>query len=177
VAARIATEELLDDARTDLVAEAERTWAAAPKRRGAALYLLARVDEGLDPLYGDERWGTFDRRFGAPVDQKVFAAMLDESPLAMKVARVVWPALGKGWSRADVVVARMDRFLDDPGVRGGEGGEPGKTVRAIARRMCADGGEGELTKLHAYLARRGGSSLETLVADTATGRCAALRKE
>ncbi len=99
----------------------------------------------------------------------------------MKVARVVWPALGKGWSRSDVVVARLDRFFDQDSVRRGEDGEPGKTVRELARRMCAEGGDAELARLHAYLVRRAAAGAGevppgTLAADTEAGRCRVLRR-
>jgi hypothetical protein len=179
VAARVVIEELLDDGRkkSEIVAEGERVWAAMIDRRGTALYLMARADSGLDPYYADDRWGTFGKRLGGEVGPAVFAAMLDESVTALKVAHVVWPALSKGWSRGDVVVARMDRFLDEPSVSRGEDGEPGQTLRAIVKRMCTEGAAGDVVRVHAYLVQRAArsaassASLGTLVADTDAGRC------
>jgi hypothetical protein len=177
-AARVVIDELLDGRReTDFVAEADRIWAAMPDRRGTALYLMARAGSDLADEYSDPRWSAFASRFGSDVSPTLFGSMLDESPRAVDVARVVWPALGKGWSRAEVIVSRLDRFLDEPLVRQGDGGEPGKTLRSIIRRMCSEGGTVDLARLHAYLAQRAARSpadaagLGTLVTDTAPGHC------
>jgi hypothetical protein len=177
-AARGIVDELLDGRReTDFVAEAERIWAAMPDRRGTALYVMALADSDLADEYSDPRWSSFASRFGSDVSPTLFGAMLDESPRAVKVARVVWPALGKGWSRAEVLVPRLDRFLDDPLGRQGNDGEPGKTVRSVIKRMCSEGGNADLARLHGYLAQRAarspteGALLGTLVTDTAPGHC------
>jgi len=179
VAALEIIEELLDDVqkKSALVGEAERAWAALPDRRGTALYLMARADADLDAYYADARWSTFGKRFGGDVSGAVFGAMLDDSPRAMPLAAVVWPALGKGWSRADVLVSRLDRFLDDPVVRSREDGEPGRTLRGVVKRMCSEGADADLARLRAYLVQRSArvaedaAALSNLVADTAPGRC------
>ena len=159
--------------KSTLVTEAERIWAALPDRRGTALYLMARADEDLDPYYADDRWGTFDRRFGAAVSAEEFAAMLDVSPLAIEVASVVWPALSKGWSRGEVVARRLDAFLDDTGragrhrraAREDRPRNPEARVRGAAHRA-------DIAPLHAVLARPRGAvarptrALGPLVADT-----------
>ena len=185
-AAVVVIEELLDDSGKtgELVAESERLWAASPERRGAALYLMARADRSLDPYYADQRWSHFGERFGGAVGASLFGAMLDISPRAFEVARVVWPALGRGWARGDVLVRRLDGFLDEPRVQRGEDGEPSKTVRAILKRMCDDRAASDVARIHDALARRvaaakargaGGdpaaSTLETLVADSARAGC------
>ncbi len=177
-AARVVIADLLGDHTSDLLTEAEHVWAAMPDRRGTALYLMARLDAGLDPVYADPRWASFEKRFGGRVTQGTFAAMLEESPLAVNVARVVWPALGTGWSRADVLLPRLGRFLDEPSVRRGDDGEPGATVRALAKRMCDDGASADLAKLHASLTMRAGSgqgAIGPLAEDTAADRCGRLR--
>ncbi len=178
-ASQVIVDELLADVtkKSTLVTEAERIWAALPDRRGTALYLMARADEGFDPSYADSRWGTFDRRFGAAVSPSEFGAMLDVSPLAIEVASVVWPALGKGWSRGEAVAARLDAFLEQPVARGGTGEQPAKTVRSILKRECADGALADIAQLHAVLARRAARSpaeataLGPLVTDTNGRHC------
>ncbi len=179
-ASQVVIEELLADGRkkADLVGEAERVWAALPDRRGTALYLMAKADAGLDAYYADDRWGTFERRFGAPVSPAEFAAMLDASPLAIQVASVVWPALSKGWPRGDVLASRLDRFLDQPIARGGVGEEPARTVRSLLERVCAEGSSADLARLHAVLVQRASrsateaSALGPLVTDADGHHCA-----
>jgi hypothetical protein len=178
-ASGVVIEELLADTRkrSGLVTEAERAWGAVPAGRATALYLLACADRELEPIYADRGWSTFGARFGGDIGPPLLGAMLDESPRAITVASVVWPALGKGWARSDVLLKRMDRFLDEPSVRRGDGGEPGKTVRSIVKRMCDEKAMGDVSRVHAYLAQRAAhapddaSALGPLIADTAPGHC------
>jgi hypothetical protein len=175
----VIADELLSDVRKqkDLEAEAERAWSALPDRRGAALYIIARAESDLDRSYGDPRWATFDRRFGAKITPSELASMLDQSSRALSLAPVVWPALGRGWSRGDVIAPRLERFLDDPATRRGARGEPEKTVRGLLGRMCDDGARGEVAKIHAVLARRAArsaadaSELAPLLTDTDGRHC------
>jgi hypothetical protein len=178
-ASQVVIDELLADVskKKALVSEAERIWAALPEGWGTALYLMARADGDMDSYYADHAWGTFDRRFGAAVSGAEFAAMLDVSPVAIEVASVVWPALGKGWSRGEVLEGRLERFLDEPIARSGTGSEPARTVRTILSRVCAEGATADLARLHAVLVRRAersagdATSLGPLVIDTDGHHC------
>jgi hypothetical protein len=176
-AARVIIEHLLPEREhaDAIVAEANRLWRDAPDKRGTALVVLTSTTRGLDRHYADPRWADFEKRYGEAVSQKVFAAYLDHGALAMKLVPMIWPALGKGYSRADSIVAHLDRFMADPGVQRGQDGEPNKTLRAIAGRMCDDNATQELTRLHAWIEQRSrshtaeSSALSTILADTA--RC------
>ena len=132
--------------------EARRQWPSHPSRHGALLYALAQVDR-----YGDSDtvgWPRFAGTFGAPLDARDFAAYLDEGVRAMSLAHVVWPALSPGWSRAAVLVPRLDAYLADPATRRYDEQDPGHALGAIATRLCAEGGVADMAQIRAYLAGR-----------------------
>jgi hypothetical protein len=174
-AARVVVEHLLEEREhaDAIVAEANRLWRDAPQRRGTALLILAHGTRGMDRSYSDPRWADFPKRYGEPVSQKALSSFLDHGARAMQLVPSIWPALGKDYSRAEPIVARLDAFVADSGVRRGSGGEPTATLRAIAGRMCDENAAGELARLHTWLEQRVRShpgeaaALSTLVADTA----------
>ncbi len=134
------------------VDEARRQWAGHSARHGTLLYALAAVDR-----YGDSNnvgWERFADTFGAPLDARDFAAYLGEGVRAMSLARVVWPALSPGWSRAAVLVPRLDAYLDDPAARRYDRQDPGGALGAIARRLCAEGAVADMVQIRAHLEQR-----------------------
>jgi hypothetical protein len=134
------------------VDEARRQWTARPSRHGVLLYALAQVDR-----YGESdkvAWERFAGTFGAPVDARDFAAYLDEGVRAMSLARDVWPALSPGWSRAAVVLPRLDGYLSDPATRRYDPADPERSLGAIEGRLCAEGALADVAQIRAFLARR-----------------------
>ena len=171
--------ELVEDFERDnsslLKTEAQRIWAASPDRRGTALYVLARLDRSYDSHYTNQWWADFPKKYGGAVDAALFSSMLDQSPRAMQVVPLMWPALGQGFSRVDPIAAHLDRFLDEPMIRDGDSGDPGRTLRTVLARLCEGGSASDIAKLHAHLAARAAkgnaSALENLVVDTTPGHC------
>jgi hypothetical protein len=132
--------------------EARRQWAARPPRHGVLLYALAQVDRDAD---GDNvPWERFASKFGAPLDARDFAAYLDEGVRAVSRAAVVWPALSPGWSRAAVLVPRLDGYLSDPATRLYDHQDPERALGTIAERLCAEGALADMAQIRAFLARR-----------------------
>jgi hypothetical protein len=117
------------------------------------------------------------RTFGAPVSEQDFAAFLDSGVRAMSVAPVVWPALGSGWSRAGVIVPRLERYLDDPLVRQYNFQDPWLALRGIVNRLCAERRLPDVAMLHARFAERAqrkpseARAWANLVEDTAPDGC------
>ena len=177
-ATRAITEHLLPEREHSeaIVQEAKRLWRDAPRLRGAALLILTETTRGLDRHYSDPRWAGFARDYGEPISRQVFEGFLDQGPRAIQLAPMLWPALGPGFSRAEPIVARLDRFMDEPGVRAGRDGEPGKTLRAIAGRLCDESAQQDLSRLHGWVQQRARShpqeapGLAALIADTETCR-------
>ena len=135
--------------------EARRQWAGHSARHGTLLYALAQVDR-----YGDGDkvgWDRFGDTFGAPLDARDFGAYLDEGVRAMSLAHVVWPALSPGWSRAAVLVPRLDAYLDDPAARRYDRQDPEGALGAIARRLCAEGAVADMGQIRAHLQQRIGT--------------------
>jgi hypothetical protein len=137
-----------------LVAEANHVWRDSPALRGTALHVLACKSghDGID--YSERAFEQFPKLYGTDVNQAVFASFLDDGPSTLRLVPHVWPALGKGWSRAGPVASRIGPFLALPDVRAGKDGDPDKTLRAIAERMCADKRPDEAGRLYDAMAAR-----------------------
>jgi hypothetical protein len=134
------------------VDEARRRWTTRPARHGTLLYALAQVDR-----YGDGEkvgWDHFAATFGASIGARDFAAYLDEGVRAMSLARAVWPALSPGWSRAGVLLPRLDAYLADPATRLYDRQDPQRALGGISGRLCAEGAAAEIAQIRAFLARR-----------------------
>lgn len=135
--------------------EARRVWGPHPSRRGALLYALAQVDR-----YGDNDkvgWSRFAETFGAPLGAADLAAYLDQGPRAWSLARVVWPALSRGWSRAAVIVPRLDAYLADPRARRYDVQDPGHAIRGIAAKLCDEGNLADMAQMGAAFRSRAAS--------------------
>jgi hypothetical protein len=134
------------------VDEARRAWRPHAPRRGALLYALAQVDR-----YGDNDkvgWSRFGETFGAPLGAAELAAYLDQGARAWSLARVVWPALSQGWSRAAVFLPRLDAYLADPRVRRYDVQDPGHAIRAIAAKLCDEGNVADMALMAAAFRSR-----------------------
>ena len=166
---------------TELEAEANRLWRAAPDRRGMALYIMARKSGHMHRSYGDPFWTAFPKRFGESVSPAVFANYLDSTYGAMTFAPDIWMALGKGWSRAEVIVPRLDRYLDEPSEHFRNEHDKTRTLTEILERVCDEGNSGDAARLHAFFVKRSAShpteaaSLANIITDTAPGQCKATK--
>ena len=153
---RGATRVITDEAwgmgsRDGLADEAQRLWRAHPERRGPLLRLLATLAMNGS---GAVDWPRFEATFGSSVSAAELGAFLDDDPYAVSFVPAIWPALGKGWSRADVIVARLDRYLDAPARPWLPFEKPAVRLQEIAAALCA-AGPAEIGRLEAYLKKRG----------------------
>lgn len=120
-----------------VIDEAGRIFRGSAARRGAGLYVLSSMAYRV-------HWDEFARQFGAPVDQATFVAFLAEDRNAVNRAPMIWPALGKGFSRMDVVVPRLDPYVDGLPDELRTPGQWGYLVEGLATRACTDGEGGKL---------------------------------
>ncbi len=152
VAATVVGEELAvpGGESRQLIDEAARVWRAHPDRRGAALFILSEVDQ-----YGNGAvdWPRFPSSFGAPISQAEFTSYLDFNFRGISNAFVTWPALGK-FSRADVIVPRLDKYIDDPRVPRNNFQDPERGVGRIVGALCDEGNIADLAKIHGYFQSR-----------------------
>jgi hypothetical protein len=154
--------------------EALRVWQAHPGRRGALLYLLSQIDR-----YGNDRvaWGAWTDTAGARATAADFAAFLGNGRRAFATAWVVWPLLGRGWSRADALLPGLDRFIDDPLVPSYHPQDPQLALQQVVNRMCAEKNFADLAKMHGFFVERskktspGDKTLTNLLDATSRGRC------
>jgi hypothetical protein len=136
-----------------------RLWAKG--QRGAGLFLLAQGKRSLDPYYADEYWGRFAKSFGTKIDGETLAQMLEHGALAFETVPMLWPALASGFSRADVLVPKLDAMMPDAR----------RTLSAIVKRMCNDGAKEDLAKIHAWSEKRSDADLAVIRRETAPGAC------
>ena len=173
-ATRTMAEELNDADAARLSDDALRLWQAYPARRGSLLYLLSQIDR-----YGNDKvaWGAWGETGGGRASAADFAAFLAHGRRAVATSWVVWPLLGRGFSRADALVPGLDRFIGDPNVRIYHPEDPQLTLQQIVNRMCAEKNFADLAKMHAYLAERirkvppDEKAFAELREDTSRGRC------
>jgi hypothetical protein len=172
-ATRVIAEEMADLDSSRFLDDVLRIWQTVPARRGALLYLLGQIDR-----YGNDRvaWGAWTDAGGARASAADFTAFLGNGRRAFATAWVVWPLLGRGWSRADALVPGLDRFIDDPLVPNFHPQDPELALQQVVNRMCAEKNLADLAKMHTYFVERikkipGDKSLTELADVTARGRC------
>lgn len=125
-----------------LFEECARLYRQYHKRRPMVLFVLASMD-----MYAH---GFLEGRLKALAKEGQLAteadlgAFLDEGPKAFRLLGVVWPLLGKGFSRAAPVNARLERLLADKSSRGYE---------ALRSRLCEDGARQDMAALAMALER------------------------
>jgi hypothetical protein len=130
--------------------EAVKLWRRYPWTRGTLLYLLAaaRYEHNLIP------WAEWARVFGAAISPREAAEFLDLGCRAVAALPAIWPALGKGWSRAEVLVPRLDRFIQDPLTRANNFQDPYVTLRDVVNQLREEKATGDIGRLHGYLRKR-----------------------
>lgn len=162
-------------------AEAARIWRMYPDNRGSALLLIARAHRDYGRYNGDEYWKHFPESYGTSVDGAVLGGMLDHGRIALELVPQLWPALGRGYSRADVLVPRLDTLVPDASSEGAT--DALRSLSDVVTRLCEDKNSGDLEKLHAYFEKRAAArpseqrAFTILRRDTAPGGCKARTKK
>jgi hypothetical protein len=114
--------------------EAALTWRRAPRLRGPLLYVIASLARDDTYLF---KWEDLPGALGGPVAAAEFDAFLAQWPPAFALAASTWPALGGGWSRADVLGAHLGGVLDEARVREGGVRQVASALEDLGARMCA----------------------------------------
>ncbi|MCL2726269.1 MAG: hypothetical protein FWD69_17745 [Polyangiaceae bacterium] len=146
-----------------LLEEAKRLWLQYPDYRGVVLYMLARTyrndSDNID-------WIGFERTFTTLASERDLTNYLSQGSRAMALLSIIWPALAKGYSRAAIIIPKLDAFLDDKTARELS---QGALVRII-RQMCDEKNKSDLDALRRYLkdreARTPGQSYAKLIDET-----------
>ncbi len=175
-ATRVVLEHLLTEGHDGerLADEAYGLWPRAPNRRGVTVYVFAWKLHGTDRHYADPRAAEFSKRFGAPIGPNELHQLLALGPRAMPLVPQLWPALGTGWPRGDVLAPALAAFLDAAHARapGLGDGEPQKTLHALITRVCETHDTRTLDRVHRVLQDRAQANaddapnLAALLADT-----------
>lgn len=116
--------------------EAVFTWRRTTRLRGPLLYVIASIGHDNAYLF---KWEDLAGALGGPITRGEFDAFLAMGSRALALAASTWPALGSGWSRAEVLAAHLDGALGD--ARATEGGvrQVASALEGLGARMCVGG--------------------------------------
>lgn len=121
-------------------------WKKYPARRGLIAYAALKF-----PYASDGNGKAFSATF-APLTSAELTAELTEEDDPLREIPQLWGALGRGWSRMDVLEPRLDRWLEDERYKTDTSWT--ENVRAVARDLCAEQANADLTRLHGWIGRR-----------------------
>ncbi len=157
---------------TAILEEAQRLWLERAEYRGVLLYLLARIDRYDN---GNVDWRGFEDAFGGKVSRAELEAFVAEGPIALALLPTVWPALAKDYSRAEIIVPKLDAMLDDPSVRRASTGGAYTALSNIIGRLCVEKNVADLGAIRAYLKdrvlRHPGEPYARLADEATSDRC------
>jgi hypothetical protein len=178
-ALKVLAEVLVDEQQDAIIKEAEALWREQPERRGDVLYILARARRH-DRTLSDSTWASFQEQYGESVMERDLEGFLDHGAPAFVLLPPMWPALGKGFSRAKPIADRLGILL--PGMGEPAAGEAIRVLSEVVSRLCEDKATADLGALHAALDARANAypperaTFLTLLHDTAPGGCVARKK-
>lgn len=124
-------------------------WRKRPKSRGALFrLLLARIEEqALQMGSLDRVVPKYVQVLGIHVGPAEMASFLALGADAMALLPQGWPALFKGWSRADVLIPFLEGYVADPRVRARDAQEPWRAIGRIVARLREEKAASDLAKL------------------------------
>lgn len=146
------TDAIHNDGNRDLLEESQRIWLERPAYRPLVLRLLAHMD-----IYdhGNVPWREFAESYGQKASRSDLDAYLHEGSDAMGHLPLVWPALDRGYSRAEIIIPKLDAFLADKARNESHNNaSPHDTLRGIIARMCAEKNTADLAAMRNYLLQR-----------------------
>ena len=152
--------------------ETRRLWVTRPDRRATLLSGLAHMDRYNN---GNVDWQGFRSAFGAPISASEFGDYVATDPLAISYAPIIWPALGHGWSRAALIVPKLDTWLVDPRVSANNFQDPYQALLHIISELCGEKNVQDLEWIRTYVVARTqahpGEPYASLVEDTRAKAC------
>jgi hypothetical protein len=131
--------------------ETRRLWVTYPERRGALLAALIHMDRGQR---GNVDWQGFASAFGSSVASNEFADYLAKDRYALFDAYVAWPALGRGWSRAAIIVPHLDEWLAHAKEREFAYQNAYASLQRVIAEMCGEKSVTDLGLMQRYLEAR-----------------------
>lgn len=128
---------------TDFLTEGMvRLWRTFPRHRGPLI--LALVQARWNYRADVSSWGELKSVFGSEIGPADLADYLGLFPSAVEDLPMIWPALSRGWSRADVVLPAVESHLK-------AGGRLSRVRHSLEHLL--DQGAAERRKLRAFLQR------------------------
>jgi hypothetical protein len=147
----LAEQELRGDTKRAIYDESIKIWRHNPRVRGALLYLLARGSSPADNMIPWDQWAHVT---GAEISAKELADFLDMDTQAMSALPTIWRALGRGYSKGDLVASRLNGFVNDARTRARNFQDPTHSILEVVHRLREEGAAADLAKIHAFLKQR-----------------------
>ena len=137
------------NAKFDIAAleESRRLWVTYPDRRGILLSGLVHMDRGRN---GNVDWKGFAGAFGSQISSSEFADYLAVDEFALYDVSLAWPALGHGWSRAALIVPRIDSWRANEGKKGYAYQNSRDALQQIVGEMCRERDSKDLALMRNY---------------------------
>jgi hypothetical protein len=150
---------------------APRWWRDQPRRRGLALYAMARHWATYDVTYADDAAQRFAAEFGGPVGRDVLADYLAEGPGATELVVKLWRALAKTTDRDALVAAALPAWLAHPP----HPDAVASVLGLLRRRLCEEHDGAGIERMRAAIAGFAGAHADDTAADNAAHDFAAQR--
>jgi hypothetical protein len=97
------------------------------------------------------RWEQFATLFGGALTMADVRAFLEEEPEPLQYILQMWPAFGRDWSHADLVIPRLDAWLSPNVMRLGYWP---RLVADLVTKVCYDQNVPDSLRLRRYLEKR-----------------------
>ncbi len=127
--------------------ETRRLWVSYPERRGLLLSGLARMDRGER---GNVDWKGFASAFGNAISMSEFSDYLNIDSEALYDAYLVWSALGHGWSRAALIVPKIDGWRKNSERRASYASNAYQSLQRTVGEMCREKAVKDLALMQRY---------------------------
>jgi hypothetical protein len=134
------------------VAKIPQWWHQYPAMRPQLLYLLTTLGNEYE---GSVRWPKLSQYLGTRLSQNEVAAFLQQSPDTIWHLRNLVHAVGDGWSRSQMVIPELERFLNEANETGRGEPSPYYVTERCVEFLCRAGTAQDLAALKTFLRERG----------------------
>jgi hypothetical protein len=132
--------------------EAVLEWRRSAPSRGPLLYVIASIGASEGTTF---KWEELPGTLGAPDARTELDDYLAQGHRALAMLPAMWPAIGSGWSRADVVSAHVDAVLDEVSGTSNGARDVAASLDRSGKSMCGSpNAAGERARLRQQLGAR-----------------------
>jgi hypothetical protein len=136
------------------VEKISKWWKQYPTMRPQLLYLLTTLGHEYE---GSVRWPKLPEYLGTRLSEAEVAGFLRQSPQTIWHLRNLVTAVSDGWSRSQMMIPELERFLNEAHESGSGEPSPYYVTERCVEFLCIAGTTQDLNALKAFLRERGES--------------------